>query len=168
MNIFNYKKEYQKAVRNILKNKILKNNFKELSTNISNVIYLTLDNGRILADYTNDLNLYLLTENELYNLYNELESIVINILINNKDYNNFNFNNCKDYIEYLIINNIPLVNLNSCGIEENIIKNEYNYNNITRDFVAGANKIIKTEGIEKLLKTKSGDIINIGIVENYY
>ena len=167
MNIFNYKKEYQKAVRNILKNKILKNNFKELSTNISNVIYLTLDNGRILADYTNDLNLYLLTENELYNLYNELESIVIDALINNKDYNNFNFNNCKDYIEYLIINNIPLVNLNSCGIEENIIKNEYNDNNITRDFVAGANKIIKTEGIEKLLKTKIGDIINIGIVENY-
>ena len=168
MNIFNYKKEYKKSIRNILKNKVLKNVSKELGTNISNVIYLTLDNGKVLADYTNDLNLYLLTENELYNLYNELESIVINILINNKDYNNFNFNNCKDYIEYLIINNITLVNLNSCGIEENIIKNEYNYNNITRDFVAGANKIIKTEGIEKLLKTKIGDIINIGIVENYY
>ena len=67
--------DYKNVIKELLNGECFNNKIKHLSTKLNNIIYLTLDNNVLMADYTAELNLNLLTEEELYSLYKEIKSL---------------------------------------------------------------------------------------------
>ena len=69
--------DYKNVIKELLNGECFNNKIKHLSKKLNNIIYLTLDNNVLMADYTTEINLNLLTEEELYSLYKEIKSLFI-------------------------------------------------------------------------------------------